>query len=71
MPVSSQRPRTFEGLEDVAEREFNRLTQNASAALNELSAFWTRLYGPNEALAAANDELLAMDRDFYGRDESE
>ncbi len=57
-------------LEDIAEREFLRLAQNAQAALNALGDFWTRLYGPNEALLDAHAELLAMDAEFFSQVES-
>lgn len=56
-------------LAELAEAEFVRLRNEAEAALNALGRFWSRLYGPNEALAGAHEALLVMDREFFEREE--
>src|SRR5262245_49169529 len=49
----------------IVEGEFARLTLEAYEALNRLGDFWTKLYGPNEALAPATDALKAMQDEFF------
>lgn len=58
----------IEPLVDIAEQEFLRLSREAQDALNALDRFWTKLYGPNEALTAAHESLLAMDAEFHSED---
>ena len=50
---------------ELAEAEYDRLWLDASGAIHRLSAFWTRLYGPNEALAPAHECLAALSETFY------
>lgn len=52
-------------LVEVAEEEFNRRVLAAQGALNDLHDFWTRLYGPSEALTDAYDAIRALDAEFY------
>lgn len=54
---------------DIAEREFSKLEGNAHAALIELHGFWTKLYGPNEALTPAFDALEEMRKEFLADDD--
>ena len=49
-------------LVDIAEREYERLERQAYDALTALHGFWTRLYGPNEALEPAWEALSEMRR---------
>ncbi len=39
---------------------FSNLELKTRNALDELAAFWSEMYGPNEALAAAYDALQSM-----------
>lgn len=58
-------------LADLAEETFVRLLDEAQAAVNRLDRFWSRLYGPNEALTGAHECLLALDRTFFEREGEE
>lgn len=55
-------------LVDLATEEFNRRVLAAQGALNDLHDFWTKLYGPSEALTDAYDAIRAMDAEFYTSD---
>jgi hypothetical protein len=46
---------------DARAERFTSLLNDATRSLEALSAFWTKLYGPNEALADAFDSLEALD----------
>ena len=46
------------------ESRFSNLEYKALLALQELQAFWTELYGPNEALTAAFECLDALRETF-------
>lgn len=55
-------------LAELAEREFNRLMGNAHDAVNELTNFWTKLYGPNECALPLREALDTMSDTFYESD---
>jgi hypothetical protein len=57
-------------LVDLADEEFNRLHENALAALHKLGVFWTRFYGPNEALTDAIEDVGAL-WDTWNEEDSE
>jgi hypothetical protein len=53
-------------LADLADETFARLYNDAVDAVNALRSFWTRLYGPNEALTAADEALGDVWDDWHG-----
>lgn len=53
-------------LAEIVEAQYVVLEAQAYDALTALHGFWTRLYGPNEALTPAFDALESMGREWEG-----
>jgi hypothetical protein len=58
--------RSAQGTAYELDSRFATLEMHAYDALTALHGFWSRLYGPNEALATAFDALAAMRETWEG-----
>lgn len=58
-----------EALVEVADAEFNRLLNDTHAAVNALTSFWTKLYGPNTCADDLRGILNAMSDEWNAEEE--
>jgi hypothetical protein len=54
---------------ELADERFAELVDDAGRALERLERFWTRAYGPNEALTAAFECVRELERTWNAGDD--